>query len=100
MVQQSIPLRPYIKFALRCLTSAIRTEPAVNRFFGVEGGVAKVMEILEFVEDQELIANSCKIIRICLRDDTVYDKIATQYSGLANLIVEKMMRWSNSLPIV
>jgi len=100
MNQQSIPLRPYIKFALRCLTSAIRTEVAVNRFYGIEGGVSKVLEILEFVEDQELIANSCKIIRICLRDDTVYDKIATQYSGLANLIVEKMIRWSNSLPIV
>jgi len=25
------PLRPYVKFALRCLTSAIRTEPSVIR---------------------------------------------------------------------
>lgn len=58
------------------------------------------MEILEFVEDQELIANSCKIVRICLRDDIVYDKMAVQYAGLANLIVEKMLKWSNSLPII
>ena len=30
----------------------------------------------------------------------MYDKLAMQYSGLANLIIEKMMKWSNSLPIV
>ena len=41
----------FVKFALRCLTSAIRTEPAVNRFFQIEGGISKVIEILEFVED-------------------------------------------------
>lgn len=59
-----------------------------------------MIEILEFVEDQELIANSCKIIRICLRDEIVYDKMAVQYSGLANLIIEKMLKWSNSMPII
>jgi hypothetical protein len=47
-----------------------------------------------------LIANSCKILRICLRDEIVYDKLAMQYSGLANLIIDKMFKWSNSLPIV
>lgn len=72
-------LRPYIKFALRCLTSAIRTEPAVTKFYSLEGGLAKVLEILEFVEDQEIIANSCKIIRICLRDELIYDRVAIQY---------------------
>eukprot|EP00347_Sterkiella_histriomuscorum_P008751 403343892 len=90
----------YIKFALRCLTSAIRTEPAVNRFYQIDGGVSKVLEILEYVDDQELIANSCKIVRICLRDEIVYDKMALQYAGLANLIIEKMVKWSNSLPII
>ncbi len=50
-VQSGSVLRPYVKFALRCLTSAIRTEPAVNRFFSIEGGISKVIEILEYVED-------------------------------------------------
>ena len=44
-------LKPYIKFLLRCLTSAIRTDTAVNRYYGVEGGVNKIMEILQTVED-------------------------------------------------
>ena len=52
------------------------------------------------VDDQELIANSCKIIRICLRDEIVYEKMATQYPGIANLVIDKMYKWSNSLPII
>ena len=38
--------------------------------------MSKVLEILETIEEQEIIANACKIIRICLRDEVVYDKIA------------------------
>lgn len=41
------------------------------------GSVTKVLEILETIEEQEILANCCKIIRICLRDEVVYDKIAT-----------------------
>jgi hypothetical protein len=93
-------LRPYIKFALRCLTSAIRTEPAVSRFYMIEGSVQKILEILEVVEDQEIIANSCKIIRICLRDDSIYDRMVAQYPILATLVIEKMAKWNSSQPII
>lgn len=60
----------------------------------------KILEILEYVEDQEIIANSCKILRICLRDDIVYDKMAVAYPQIAPLIIEKMAKWSGSLPII
>ena len=39
-------------------------------------------------------------MRICLRDDIVYDKMAMQYAGLPNLLIEKMVKWNNSLPII
>jgi hypothetical protein len=55
---------------------------------------------LEFVDDQEIIANSCKIVRICLRDDTIYDKMVATYPILATLITDKMAKWSSSLPII
>jgi hypothetical protein len=45
----------------------------------IEGGLLKILEILDYVEDQEIIANSCKIIRICLRDELIYDRVATQF---------------------
>ena len=95
-----VTLRPYIKFAIRCLTSAIRTDPAVNKFYSIDGGVTKILEILEFVEDQEIIANSCKIIRICLRDELLYDRMAASYPTLATLIVDKMAKWNASVPII
>jgi hypothetical protein len=72
----------------------------VNRFYNIDGGIQKVLEILDIVEDQELIANSCKIARICLRDEDIYDKMVGQYPSLANLIIEKMAKWNTSVPII
>ena len=58
------------------------------------------MEILDFVEDQEIIANSCKILRICLRDELIYDWVVQQFPNIGTVLVEKMNRWSSSLPII
>jgi hypothetical protein len=66
----------------------------------IEGGMSKVLEILECVEDQEIIANSCKIIRICLRDEALYDRVATQFPILATLVIDKMAKWNGSVPII
>ena len=55
---------------------------------------------MEVVEDQEIIANSCKIVRICLRDETVYDRMALQYPTLGTILIDKMTRWNTSIPIV
>ena len=66
----------------------------------IENSVTKVLEILDSVDDQEIIANSCKIIRICVRDDIVYDKIALQYPIIATLIPDKMAQWNSSVPII
>jgi hypothetical protein len=48
----------------------------------------------------EVIANSCKIIRICLRDETVYDAMAVKFPILATLLVDKMAKFNQSQPIV
>jgi hypothetical protein len=67
----------------------------------VDGGIIKVLEILECIEEQELIANSIKIVRICLRDDIIYERMSGQYGPhVSNLIIEKMAKWNNSLPII
>ena len=58
------------------------------------------MEIMEVVEDQEIIANSCKIVRICLRDETIYDRMVLQFPSLGAILVDKMMKWNTSLPII
>ncbi len=55
---------------------------------------------MEVVDDQEIIANSCKIVRICLRDETNYDRMVQQFPSLGSILVDKMTRWNSSLPIV
>ena len=39
-------------------------------------------------------------MRICLRDDVVYDKFAQQYPNIGTNMVDKMNRWNNSPPII
>ncbi len=55
---------------------------------------------MEVVEDQEIIANSCKIVRICLRDETIYDRMVQQFPNLGSILVDKMTKWNTSLPII
>mmetsp|Transcript_42095 Transcript_42095/g.40352 ORF Transcript_42095/g.40352 Transcript_42095/m.40352 type:complete len:125 (-) Transcript_42095:25-399(-) len=51
--------------------------------------------------DQEQVANAVKIVRICLRDDIIYDKMAVAYGPvLGNLLVDRMRQWNMSQPII
>lgn len=35
----------------------------------------RVLRILEEFTEEEIVANSCKIVRLVLRDDTYYEKV-------------------------
>jgi hypothetical protein len=35
----------------------------------------RVLRILEEFTEEEIVANSCKIVRLVLRDDTYYDRV-------------------------
>ena len=61
----------YLKYALRCLTSCMRSSPAISLFVSLDQGVKQVIEFLEFGKDEEVQANCAKIMRICLREDYV-----------------------------
>ena len=60
-----------MKYTLRCLTSCIRSPVGVAQFMKAGSSVSQVLQFLESVKDEEILANSAKIIRIVLRDDKV-----------------------------
>jgi hypothetical protein len=39
----------------------------------------RVLRILEEFSEEEIIANSSKIVRLVLRDETYYDRVASVY---------------------
>jgi len=70
-IKNRLPL--YLKFTLRCITSCVRSPVGVMDFAKVATSVPQVMEFLENVRDEEILANSAKVIRIVLRDDKNYE---------------------------
>ena len=61
----------YLKYSLRCTTSCMRSVEAVTQFMNIPTGVVQILEFLVHVQDEEVLANASKIMRICLRDDKV-----------------------------
>lgn len=54
------------------------------------------MDFLEHVRDEEILANSAKIIRIILRDDKHYDRIINMYTELGNQLLDSLSKYSFS----
>ena len=63
----------YLKYTLRCITSCVRSPVGVMDFAKYPTSVPQVLDFLENVRDEEILANSAKIIRIVLRDDKHYE---------------------------
>jgi hypothetical protein len=73
-------VRLYFKYLIRCITSALRNEFGVQEFLNTganERYLKRVMRVLEEFEEEEIVANSAKIVRLCLRDDAFYDRVIT-----------------------
>ena len=50
----------------------------------------KYVVILRNVKDEEIIANACKSIRICLRDDNNLDYVVKYKKDFGNILLETL----------
>jgi hypothetical protein len=64
-----IPL--YLKLVVRCLTSLLRLELGVSRYAKAPTNITEMMKLIMQLQDEEVVANGCKCIRIALRDEQV-----------------------------
>ena len=53
-----------------------------------ETGIRQVVDFIEFGMDEEVQANSAKIIRIALREDSHFDKVCKEASDLGNTLLK------------
>ena len=58
------------------------------------------MRILEEFEEEEIVANTAKIVRLCLRDDVFYDRVISNNVQLGNFIFANMNKHFNSIPVI
>jgi len=69
---------------VRCLTSSVRHPSAVAQIVQNPKGVHHVNQFIRVIRDEEIVANSSKILRILLREDSCYEKLVRQNSELGN----------------
>ena len=77
----------YLKYAIRCLTSCMRSNQGLLRLVSYQSGkgVHQVVEFLELTNDEEVQANCAKIIRISLRDELVSRTIIWFVSSISSV---------------
>ena len=44
----------YLKYAIRCLTSCIRSNEGLHRLVDSDGGISQVIEFLDLTRDEEI----------------------------------------------
>lgn len=67
----SVKLPIFIKYAVRCITSCVRHPEGINQIIQNKNGTGNVLYLISIIRDEEIIANSSKIVRILYRDDKV-----------------------------
>lgn len=60
----------------------------------------RVMRNLEEFDEEEIVANSAKIVRLCLRDDAFYDRVISNNVQLGNFIFANMNKHFNSNAVI
>lgn len=69
--QPKLPI--YLKYTLRCVTSCCRHPSGVDQLFNIANGTNLIIQFIQLLRDEEIVANSAKILRIVLREDKYYD---------------------------
>jgi hypothetical protein len=99
----AVRIRQHFKYLIRCLTSALRSEFGVQEFITsapADRYLRRIMKILEEFEEEEIVANCAKIVRLCLRDDAFYDRVISNNIQLGNFIFANMNKQFNSVAVI
>lgn len=99
----AVLIRKHFKFLIRCITSALRNEFGVQEFITSVPGdkyLKRVMRILEEFDEEEIVANTAKIIRLTMRDDAFYDRVISNNVHLGNFIFALMNKHFGSSAVI
>ena len=87
---ESNKLPIYLKYAVRCLTSCVRFEKGVDRLVANQNGMPYILNIIQKVKEEEIIANVAKIIRLTMRSKKHFDDLLTTYSDIGNILLDTL----------
>jgi hypothetical protein len=63
----------YLKILVRCLTSMLRIDNTIERLLSSTGcrPIIALVRVMKFSREEELVANSLKILRYSIKDEMV-----------------------------
>lgn len=97
-VRRKMPV--YLKYCLRCVTSCVRSPIGVMDFYKYQTSVMQIIDFLEYVRDEEILANSAKIVRIVLRDDKIFENLVNKYQELGNILIGSLQKYAFSEVVI
>jgi hypothetical protein len=78
----------FVKYLIRCLTSCLRQDQGILSALQSPDFLEKMIEILRVIQDEEIVANGCKCLRICCRDDQNLDAVVKRRKDIGNILIE------------
>jgi len=89
-----IAMPTYLKILIRCLTSMMRTETTVEKLVNVNNcrALIALVKIMKYSKEEELVANSLKIIRYSLREEPHQQRAIVEYPELINEVIQHVFK--------
>ncbi len=89
-----------LKLTVRCLTYCFRNIKAIDSILDLPTGLTTVVALIQSSKDEEIVANSIKIVRVCLRSDKQYDKVVQKIPTLLGMMLQLLSTHSFSVIIL
>ena len=70
------------------MTSCVRHPNGVDQLVRSRKGTANIIQFIQTIRDEEILANSAKILRMLLRSKSHYDEIVSRHKNLGNLLLD------------
>eukprot|EP00826_Nyctotherus_ovalis_P064683 TRINITY_DN9492_c0_g4_i2.p1 TRINITY_DN9492_c0_g4~~TRINITY_DN9492_c0_g4_i2.p1 ORF type:complete len:423 (+),score=53.00 TRINITY_DN9492_c0_g4_i2:156-1424(+) len=84
--------RNEVKLAVRCLTYCFQNPRAPDLLINSANGLPTLLSLIDSYLDEELVANSLKILRNCLKDNAQYDKILQKVPALLGALLRTVKK--------
>ncbi|CAI2386302.1 unnamed protein product [Moneuplotes crassus] len=93
------PTTQSLKYLMRCLASSLRSEDSILMYLNEKDCIKKLGVVLKYVNDQEILANASKCIRLCCKNKANIKQIQEDCSDLPNILVDTIIKNVESLVI-
>ena len=85
---------------MRCIASTLRSDDAITIFINIKESVNKVASVLKYVNDQEILANASKILRLICKVESNIEIIKSDCKDLPNIFVDAIQKFGFSLIVI